>query len=103
MTDDEAVVRSTPLKYKRSYEIGLRAVEVLPIQVHYVSLGSVSKVGVFVNALHFSSIHSLCQVLETFFNDANFFCKFNKLFTSLTGTGQAKKAKGQQGNQAKHF
>ena len=63
MISNKAVVRSTPLKYKRSYEIGLRAVEELPIQVHYVSIGSIIKFGVFVNALHFSSIHSLCQVL----------------------------------------
>lgn len=94
---------STPLKSKRSYEIGRRAVDVLPIQEHYVFFGSLIKVGAFGNALHFSSIHSLCQVLETFFNDANFFRKFNKIYTSLTGTGQAKKAKGQEGNEAKHF
>ena len=54
---------STPLNSKRSYEIGRRAVDVLPIQEHYVFFGSLIKVGAFGNALHFSSTHSLCQVL----------------------------------------
>ena len=58
------VARSTSLKSKLGQEIRVLAFDVLPVQVHYVFLGSLIEVGAFIHAIDCSAVHFVCQELR---------------------------------------